>query len=116
MPRLQGVAAMRAFIRVTIAGYLLLASTISSGESCKQTFTGTWDWTTSPQSRTFSIKLKQQGDKISGQYCAVAQNGNRVDCDDEDNSNIHGRIEVGAMSATVDFFVFLWGIKWKGAA
>lgn len=92
--------------RLTIAGCLLLASANSSGESPKQTFSGSWDWADSPQSRNFSIILKQQRSKLSGQYCAVAENGNRIDCDDDEHPNIHGSVDAEAMTASVGFSSF----------
>ncbi|TDN69139.1 hypothetical protein [Paraburkholderia sp. BL10I2N1] len=69
-------------------------------------FNGEWDWRDAPISRTFSVDLKQHGRKLRGQYCAVAQNGNRVDCDDEENSNIEGDIDAAGQSATVSFSSF----------
>jgi hypothetical protein len=93
-------------IRPAAIGLILFISVIASAASSKQAFTGAWDWTVSPQSMTFSVVLRQHGKEISGQYCAVAQNGNRVDCDDEGNTNIHGTVDATAKSAVVDFSSF----------
>ncbi|WP_133662352.1 hypothetical protein [Paraburkholderia sp. BL10I2N1] len=79
-------------------------------------FNGEWNWNDVPISRTFSVDLKQHGRKLRGQYCAVAQNGNRVDCDDEENSNIEGDIDAAGQSAIVSLSSFFWGEKWKGEA
>jgi hypothetical protein len=84
---------------------ILIAITIS-GQASAQSLTGKWDWSDAPNSRTFSIEIKQWGKKIEGQYCAVAQNGNRVDCDDERNPNIKGMIDGAGRPATVEFSSF----------
>lgn len=69
-------------------------------------FTGQWDWDEAPSSRAFSLKLIQNGTILSGQYCAVAGNGNRVDCDDEEIQNITGSIDNSGKSAAIDFYSF----------
>lgn len=69
-------------------------------------FNGEWDWNDAPSSRTFSVSIKQDGRKLHGQYCAVAQNGNRTDCDDEENPNIDGSIDATGQSAIVTFSSF----------
>lgn len=66
-------------------------------------FSGAWDWSAAPRSRTFSIDLKQDGRKIYGQYCAISLNGARIDCDDKDNPNILGQIDSSGKLATVEF-------------
>lgn len=54
---------------------------------------GSW-WFENKDS-TFELKLKQQGNKIFGRYCAIAQNGNKIDCDpqNEEEDNIVGTIK-----------------------
>lgn len=42
----------------------------------------------------FSVTLNQQGDRLTGSYCYVAGNGNRIDCASVDGvENIHGTVE-----------------------
>jgi hypothetical protein len=89
-------------LSLLISALLLLTSTAAWPAS----FSGTWNWSAAPQSRTFSIDLKQNGKNIVGQYCAVALNGARVDCDDETNPNVHGEIDSSGKSATVQFYSF----------
>ncbi|MCG5074703.1 hypothetical protein [Paraburkholderia tagetis] len=50
------------------------------------------------------IDLKQDGCKLYGQYCAVAQNGNKVDCDDDEN--IDGDTDEAGKEAIVNFSSF----------
>ncbi|MGU7839183.1 hypothetical protein ACV22V_06900 [Burkholderia sp. AW33-5] len=69
-------------------------------------FVGEWGWNNSPDTMTFSIEIKQQGKNLQGQYCAVAQNGRKMDCDDATNPNIDGVIDGTAKSANVIFSSF----------
>ena len=39
---------------------------------------GEWYW--EGKSDDFTLDIQQQGDSINGTYCAIAQNGNRIDC------------------------------------
>ena len=85
--------------------YLFIAF-FFSGYTFAQPFTGEWDWNSAPSTRTFSIKLKQKGNRLYGQYCAVAQNGNKIDCDDEEDINIVGYIDNTGKSSIVKFSSF----------
>jgi len=85
--------------------FLFVAVFLSGGASA-HSFSGEWVWNNSPAARTFSIEIKQQGGELQGQYCAVAQNGSRVDCDDEVNQNIGGNVDSNGVSATVRFSSF----------
>jgi hypothetical protein len=49
----------------------------------KHDISGEWYWST--EEREFTLYINQRGDSILGTYCAIAQNGNRVDCDDVNN-------------------------------
>lgn len=69
-------------------------------------FVGKWGWNNSPSTMTFSIDLKKHGKKLQGQYCAVAQNGNKTDCNDETSPNIDGVIDETGKSAIVNFSSF----------
>ena len=82
-----------------IYGLMLLTPTMARATS----FSGLWNWSAAPQSKAFSIDLKQDGKKIYGQYCAISLNGARIDCDDKDNPNIRGQIDSSGKLATVEF-------------
>ncbi|WP_175946517.1 hypothetical protein [Burkholderia pyrrocinia] len=51
----------------------------------------------------FSIDLKQKDGKLQGRYCAVTQNGNKADCDDEKNPYIDGIVDSTGKLAIVNF-------------
>lgn len=55
---------------------------------------------------TFSIDLRKQGNRLRGRYCAVSQNGNRTDCDDEANPIIGGVIDDDGKTSVVNFSSF----------
>jgi hypothetical protein len=69
-------------------------------------FDGEWEWNNDPSTMAFSIDLKQHGDKLQGQYCAVAQNGNKTDCGDEKNPNINGIVYGSGKLAIIGFSSF----------
>jgi len=85
---------------------VLGSGVLGSGYAHASSFDGVWEWNAAPSTKTFSIELKQHGRIVQGQYCAVAQNGNRTDCDDEENLNIKGTIDRAGQSATVHFSSF----------
>ena len=53
--------------------------------------TGKWSWEGATSS--FYLELRQAGDSIKGHYCAIGQNGNRIDCsvDETDSCELIGR-------------------------
>jgi hypothetical protein len=110
MSQLQRIAIMK-MIRNIIVACFLLPCTLAGGASLSGAFSGEWDWNDAPESRTFSLKIEQQGNRIKGQYCAVSQNGNKIDCDDEDNQNINGATDVAGTSAVVEFSSFFGATK-----
>lgn len=54
-------------------------------------FTGQWHGSESSES-TFTLKLSQQSNKITGSYCFITQRGNRIDCPDEQHNNLRGEV------------------------
>jgi hypothetical protein len=78
----------------------------ANAASSTQTFTGMWTWNKAPSSESFSLDLKQTGKQLEGQYCAVARNGNRVDCDDERNPNLNGTLTASGDAVIVRFSSF----------
>ena len=60
----------------------------------KINLSGRWHWES--KSSTFELDIIQNDDSLKGSYCAVASNGNRVDCNDDDSDGyclISGVIE-----------------------
>jgi len=96
-----------------IGGYLLVFSVLTSAAPPPQEFSGDWVWFMAPNSRAFSIKLRQTGRDVSGQYCAIVQNGNRIDCDDEENPNMYGVANSSGTDAIVEFSSFFGATKGK---
>ncbi|CAN7757023.1 hypothetical protein [Paraburkholderia hospita] len=84
----------------------ILTAISANGRAYAHSFEGSWNWSVAPSTRTFSIELNAHGNVLKGQYCAVAENGNRTDCDDERNTNIDGVIDRTGQSATVHFSSF----------
>lgn len=93
-------------IRAMIAIFFMVIAKVCNASATMKSLSGTWDWADSPESRAFSIDLKQHGSQISRQYCAVAQNGRKTDCDDEKNPNLHGALDRTGQSAVVGFTSF----------
>ncbi|MEM5293752.1 hypothetical protein VSR82_05350 [Burkholderia sp. JPY481] len=93
---------MKKLKKVTLGFIVLICNACAFADS----FSGLWDWNDAPGPSTFSIKLKEQGRVLRGQYCAVAQNGNKIDCDDEQNANIEGHVDAAGQSAVVRFSSF----------
>jgi hypothetical protein len=59
-------------------------------------FTGQWSGenvVNDQNSSTLTLDIIQKGDVINGQYCYVTQNGNRIDCPDDDTINLHGKVK-----------------------
>ncbi|MBB3213807.1 hypothetical protein FHW67_003108 [Herbaspirillum sp. Sphag1AN] len=76
---------------------------------------GDWEWLNAPESQTFSIHLEQHGRNLIGQYCAVTQSGNKIDCDADKNPNIHGMLDETGTIAVVDFSSFFGGDNGKAS-
>ncbi|MDF7659601.1 hypothetical protein PUG81_11515 [Erwiniaceae bacterium L1_54_6] len=51
---------------------------------------------------TLTLKIHQSGNRISGQYCFITQNGNRIDCPTDDEENLHGVIKDNKAKVTFD--------------
>lgn len=68
---------------------LLFAS--SSSIAC---MTGHWE--EMGKSNSFTIDLVQTGNHVTGKYCFITNNGNRIDCaENDDDDNVHGDIKDG---------------------
>jgi hypothetical protein len=93
-------------IQQIILVYMLLACSLVSSAPLEGLFTGQWYWEGAPETKTFSINIRQQGKWLRGRYCAVVQNGNKIDCDQEDVENIYGVVDMNGTSSTVEFTSF----------
>jgi hypothetical protein len=100
-------------VRSFIGGYLLILSGLINAAPPQQLFSGEWVLVSAPKSSEFSIKLRQTGRDLRGQYCAIVQNGNRIDCDDEENPNIYGVTNSSGAAAIVEFSSFFGATKGK---
>lgn len=68
---------------------LLFAS--SSSMAC---MTGHWE--KKDKSNSFTIDLFQTGSHVTGKYCFITNNGNRIDCaEKDDDDNVHGVVKDG---------------------
>jgi len=61
-------------------------------------FSGQWHYNkfygeNSIDNMEFYLQLNQKKDSITGFYCSSSRNGNRVDCFDEKDQNIKGKID-----------------------
>ena len=76
---------------------LLLVSCSTKNKNLTNTATnnlsGKWEWKENNLAFTFDIYIKQTGDSITGNYCAIANNGNKIDCsvENDDNCNMYGK-------------------------
>ena len=68
-------------------------------------FDGEWE-KFNVASETFSMSLRQTGSRITGQYFAIAKNGNKIDCDPANNPNITGVVNDGLSVASLTFSSF----------
>lgn len=71
---------------------LLIVAGISSGHAIAQDmFSGQWSGEQKNES-TFTLRLTQVGQNVNGSYCYITQNGNRIDCPQDDENNLKGTI------------------------
>jgi len=61
------------------------------------------DWWAEGDGWSFNLALEQEGNKLKGRYCAVAQNGNRIDCD-PDKDNIRGDVKGSESEVAFDSY------------
>ena len=71
---------------------LLMVAGFNSGHAiAKDMFSGQWSGEQKNES-TLTLRLTQAGQNVNGSYCYVTQNGNRIDCPPDDESNLKGVI------------------------
>lgn len=62
----------------------------------------TGHWESVSESNSFVLDLVQSGEHVSGNYCFITNNGNRIDCaESDDEDNITGSIKHGV--AVIEF-------------
>ena len=98
-------------IQKNLNNYYFPNKTETSGEQ-SNTFNpyGTWAWKSDDGSSTFSLTIKQgeTSNSIVGDYCAVYDFGNRIDCgEDTKNESIIGTIS--GNEAELTFTSWYWG-------
>lgn len=98
----RAIAFDKCFVYAVLLGFCSLARAHS--------FNGEWNWDAAPSSRNFSLHIIQKGRMLRGQYCAVARNGNRIDCDDKANENIAGKVDVSGQTAKIKFSSFFGAV------
>lgn len=86
---------------------------------------GTWNWRSDDKSQEFTIRIKRiEKDSVFGQYCAIYNNGNKIDCDFDDINNLKGLITndniklsfssfFGAKNGKAEIKIFDNHIEWK---
>ncbi len=78
---------------------------------------GKWEWTYNPNNddipeMLFTLSIQKSNDnEFIAQYCAIAQNGNRIDCSNEKEYNVKGIIKGNKIEAT--FYSFFDNKKTK---
>ncbi|WP_245393339.1 hypothetical protein [Pantoea agglomerans] len=60
---------------------------------------------------TLTLKLKQNNNNITGSYCYVTRGGNKIDCPDDNDSNLKGT--ANGKNALIEFDSSFGGVKGK---
>ncbi|VWD12126.1 hypothetical protein BCO18175_04817 [Burkholderia contaminans] len=100
---------VRLLLRLAIAFAVLVSS---SAFATDRIFSGRWLFKkivvgqSKPYS-TFTVTIDEDRvGNIRGKYCFITQNGNRIDCNPDNELNISGRISGGKNKAVVRFYSF----------
>lgn len=63
----------------------------------------TGHWESVSKSSSFVLDMVQAGEHVSGKYCFITNNGNRIDCAEKDDvDNISGEIKNGVAVITFE--------------
>lgn len=62
---------------------------------------------------TLTLKLNQDNDNITGSYCYVTRGGNKIDCPEDDDSNLKGT--ANGKKAFIEFDSSFGGVKGKAS-
>lgn len=90
---------------------------ISPEQLINDNYSGKWIYTERDEnsdvpSLQFTITILQNGENIKAQYCAIANNGGKIDCESEQEYNIIGKIIDAKITGT--FYSFFGSSKDKG--
>lgn len=92
-------------MKFTLSQSVFLFGLFSASACAADSYSGNWNGGINDEAGTphssLVLSIKQHGQKISGTYCYVTQNGARIDCPDDNTENLHG--EVNDESASVSF-------------
>lgn len=81
---------LQPYIRIKcLLPFLALLSFSAVGN---ENFSGKWQGE-SGTSSTFTLVLKQNAQTLTGSYCYITQHGNRIDCPEQDEDNLHGSVK-----------------------
>src|SRR6478672_2870500 len=70
----------------------------NSLSTIKKELIGTWEYECHSKENellnsTFTLQLKIRKGKLFGNYCAVARNGNKIDCSIDEENNLSGKFK-----------------------
>ncbi|AFJ46281.1 hypothetical protein [Shimwellia blattae] len=72
----------------------ILLAVLFATSSSMACMTGHWEKI--GKSNSFTISLVQTGKHVTGKYCFITNNGNRIDCaEKDDDDHIHGDVKGG---------------------
>ncbi|MGP3591631.1 hypothetical protein [Vagococcus sp. WN89Y] len=78
-------------MKIATGVFFSLMCLLSFTASADGIFSGHWTGEKSSSS-TLSLKISQKGERLTGTYCFVSQSGNRIDCPENDEINLWGRV------------------------
>lgn len=70
---------------------LVVCSSAMVNTCAQQNFTGVWRWTST--NATFDLTISQMSNIITGNHCAVFNNGDKIDCAESDITSLNGFIQ-----------------------
>jgi hypothetical protein len=92
---------MRFFLSASIAMSVVFSNSLYAIDNLSGQWSGAENNKDGTVYSTLTLKIKQSGDNLVGRYCYVTRNGNRIDCPDDDVSNMKGVVK--GNKATVEF-------------
>ncbi|SFN43345.1 hypothetical protein SAMN05428971_1414 [Candidatus Pantoea varia] len=96
-------------------GLAVLWSISSLSLFASDNFTGEWSGQEKNDNgslySTLTLKLKQNNNNITGSYCYVTRGGNKIDCPDDNDSNLKGT--ANGKNALIEFDSSFGGVKGK---
>ncbi|WP_415326050.1 hypothetical protein [Chryseobacterium sp. MMS23-Vi53] len=95
----------------------LTAHVENKNETVKDNWSGEWIFekkagNADVPEEQFTLTIVQEGNHIKAQYCAIANNGGKIDCENGENYNVTGNIQNGKVVG--EFFSFFGSASNKG--